>query len=108
MASSEALGRKDGFAYLRIPSPGAEDEAFVQSGTPARDDLSEEVVVKRFDTVCSRERKLRLIKIDVEGAGLDVLEGGVRTIDWCRPCLMVELSVTQQQRFGCHPLDVVA
>jgi hypothetical protein len=49
-----------------------------------------------------------LIKIDVEGAELDVLEGGANTIDRCRPCLIVELSVKQQALTRGIYIDVVA
>jgi FkbM family methyltransferase len=42
------------------------------------------------------------IKIDVEGADMDVVEGGRRTIERCRPTMVIELiAVTHDDPLGC-------
>jgi hypothetical protein len=82
--------------------------AFVHLGDSECSGALEEIDLERLDSVCGTVSRPRLIKIDVEGGELDVLESGARTIERWRPFLIVELSATQQARFGCHPLDVVA
>jgi FkbM family methyltransferase len=51
--------------------------------------------------------RLDLIKIDVEGAELFVLQGGWRTIEEHRPLIFLELLRKWSKPFGYHPNDVI-
>lgn len=51
--------------------------------------------------------RLDLVKIDVEGAELMVLQGGMETIRACRPILFLELLRKWSQPFGYHPNEVI-
>jgi FkbM family methyltransferase len=91
-----ALGNLDGPArFLRSSQPswgmlattGKEPGEFVGDTT---------VTVKRLDTAV-REYSLpapQVIKIDVEGAEIDVLRGGANTIATFRPLMLIELHET--------------
>lgn len=50
---------------------------------------TEKVRALRLDTL--QPARLDLLKVDVEGTELDVLEGAVQTIERCRPYVMAEL-----------------
>jgi hypothetical protein len=51
---------------------------------------------------------LDLVKVDVEGAELLVLKGGMKTIGEHRPILFLELLRKWSKPFGYHPNDVIA
>lgn len=69
------------------------------------------VPVRRLDTVRSEQKHPSpdLIKIDVEGAEVCLLEGGRATLESVRPILMIELHKTnvavhaQLNAIGCEP-----
>jgi len=48
-----------------------------------------------------------IIKVDVEGSELWVLEGAVKTIEKYNPLIQVELRDTHCKRFGYHPNDII-
>lgn len=52
-------------------------------------------------------KKLDFIKLDVEGAELLVLNGGLQTIKNLKPILFVELLRKWASKFGYHPNDVI-
>ncbi len=66
------------------------------------------VAVDTLDGLCAREGITRLdfIKIDVEGAELQVLEGGRRTIGALRPSLLIEIEARHAARYQRLPDDV--
>lgn len=47
-----------------------------------------------------------LLKVDVEGAELDVFLGGIKTIERCRPIIFCELCETWQKRFAHSTLEI--
>ncbi|MDY6844290.1 MAG: FkbM family methyltransferase [Thermodesulfobacteriota bacterium] len=49
-----------------------------------------EVEVVTLDDYFSLEEKVRALKIDVEGAELDVFKGATRILEHCRPLLVFE------------------
>jgi len=49
-----------------------------------------------------------IIKVDVEGYELSVLEGAVNTIKKHNPIVQIELRDTHCKRFGYHPNDIIS
>jgi len=54
--------------------------------------------------------RIDLLKVDVEGFELAVLQGGRETLLRCRPCVVVEqkASTDMEERYGVRPGDAVA
>lgn len=53
-------------------------------------------------------RGLGVIKLDVEGAELEVLRGGARVIAACKPVILCEVIESNLRRFGHSAADVIA
>jgi FkbM family methyltransferase len=72
--------------------------------------ISVAVTVDTLDALCSREGidRLQFVKIDVEGAELQVLEGGKAIIDALRPVMLVEIEARHTARYRRTPEEVVA
>lgn len=68
---------------------------------------SEPVEVRTLDEILDRHGIVRLdfVKIDVEGAELDVLVGARRSIERFRPVIMFEYQELAAERLGHDPLD---
>lgn len=83
----------------------------VASGTSslrAREGQKEEyesvrVECARLDDIVPQERRIDLIKIDVEGAELEVLEGATRLLAQSQPYLIIECTAASTQTFGRTP-----
>jgi FkbM family methyltransferase len=79
----------------------------------ARDDAdigSDEfrVHVRRLDDLLasSGRSNVDFVKIDVEGAEVDVLSGATRVLEQDRPIVLVEVEEAHQRRYGASPSDV--
>ena len=66
------------------------------------------VNVDTLDDLCAREAISRLdfIKIDVEGAELQVLEGGKQVIEAHRPVMLIEIEARHAARYRRSPDDI--
>jgi FkbM family methyltransferase len=62
------------------------------------------VTTERLDDVLPADMPVAFIKIDVEGAELEVMEGGLRTLGRCRPVVVFELGGDDD--YGVQPSDV--
>ncbi len=67
-----------------------------------------EVDVVRLDDLLADRQRLRLIKIDVEGAELEVLRGAAGSIRAHRPWIVFEHGFGAADHFGTSPDDVFA
>jgi FkbM family methyltransferase len=101
-----AIGRETGRGHLRQSRPGDEDMAVLEDRVdPAG--AYEDVAVTTVDEALSEvDRPIRLLKVDVEGREWDVLKGAERRLASDRPVLFVELSSSQQKRFGHEPTEL--
>jgi FkbM family methyltransferase len=72
--------------------------------------VSVDVPVSTLDCMCSDAclTGLDFIKIDTEGAELQVLRGGERAIKEFRPVILVEIEARHAARYQCEPGDIVA
>ncbi len=71
------------------------------AGSVAGDDrLKYTVTMSTLDTVAATMNRIDLIKIDVEGAELGVLQGGAETILRFRPHIVLECGPGGPERFG--------
>lgn len=68
------------------------------------------VTVDTLDALCTREgiERLDFVKIDVEGAELEVLEGGKQVIDALRPSMLIEIEARHTARYRRTTDEVTA
>jgi FkbM family methyltransferase len=95
------------FAHVHGPAAGWSGLKFRPH--PAIDERDvEEIAVQLepIDEVVDPERSLRLMKIDVEGAEQQVIEGAMRTITAHRPVIVFEHGAGSADVFGTGPDDV--
>jgi len=80
------------------PDPNAEFDGQVPVTVP----------VDTLDNLCAREEVSRVdfMKIDVEGAELQILEGGKHVIGTHRPVILVEIEARHTARYRCSPADI--
>jgi FkbM family methyltransferase len=71
-----------------------------------RDVEALEVGVDRLDDVLPRDRRYHLLKLDVEGAELLVLRGGLATLRRHRPAILFECAPGGPSAFGYAPGDL--
>ncbi len=72
--------------------------------------LSVQVTVETLDRLCEQEGidRLDFVKIDVEGAELQVLEGGRDVIEKFRPAILVEIEARHAARYRQTPDEVTS
>lgn len=72
------------------------------------DQVAVAVTVDTLDAFCEREeiKRLQFVKIDVEGAELQVLEGGKEVIGDSRPTMLIEIEARHTARYERTPDEV--
>ncbi len=65
-----------------------------------------EVTVRTLDDLVPHDRHVGFVKIDVEGAELEVLRGGSNLIGRCRPIILFEHALVHSQAYGTTPGQV--
>ena len=95
-----ALSSATGVGILHVPR-GSESSPSASLRATAAGDAALEVKLERLDAFDFHD--LRLVKIDVEGAELEVLRGAEETLRRCRPLLFVEI----EQRHHHEPVAEV-
>jgi FkbM family methyltransferase len=116
---SLALGREPGSGAMSVPSGRfvrVTGRSFLDWKTTGLGSNAEfarharvEVEVETLDGLCRRAgmKSLDFIKIDVEGAELQVLEGGEDTIAAFQPTLLIEIEARHTDRYDYGPEDIV-
>ena len=69
-------------------------------------DRSIEFEMRTLDSLMGENEKIKLIKIDVEGAEMLVLKGAVNTLKKCRPYVIFEHGLGASDYYGTHPDDI--
>lgn len=64
------------------------------------------VRTERLDTLVPRDRRIHFMKIDVEGAELQVLRGAVETLSRWTPVVVFEHGLGAADWYGTHPAEV--
>lgn len=115
-----ALGTHPGEQVMSVPLRNGRPvtgRSFVAAGSNGLGSNAEfdehiRVVVdtETFDGFCDRLGITRIdfVKVDVEGAELDVLISGQKTIERTRPTMMLEVEDRHLARFGRTSADIVA
>lgn len=116
---SLALGREPGTGVMSVPATRfvrVTGRSFLDwktsglgSNTEFRRHSRVDVEVETLDGLCRRVgmKRVDFIKIDVEGAELQILEGGEGTIEAFRPTLLVEIEARHTDRYDYGPDDIV-
>lgn len=114
-----ALGRSSGHATMSVPLRRGRlvtGRSFLTAGATGLGSNDEfggqaefRVETDRLDHFCARAGIARadFLKIDVEGAELDVLAGGTELVERWRPALLLEIEARHLTRFGRTPQSVV-
>ena len=72
------------------------------------DELTETIALTTLDALADEFRiEPDVIKIDVEGAELLVLRGGVETLKRNRPAVLAEMLRIHSAPFGYHPNEII-
>lgn len=84
--------------------------SLVEAGQPVEPDKLEKITCPSttLDSFCAKhELAPDVIKCDVEGAELMVVQGGERVLATHRPVILIELLRKWSRKFGYHPNDVM-
>jgi len=73
---------------------------------PHEADCTITVPTDRLDAIIGEQGHVDFMKIDVEGAELQVLQGGVRTISRCKPVIVFEHGIGAADCYGTGPEQV--
>jgi FkbM family methyltransferase len=73
---------------------------------PNETDCTISVATDLLDNIVEENDHIDFIKIDVEGAELQVLQGAIRTISRCRPIIVFEHEVGEADCYGSRPEHV--
>ncbi|HEY9622712.1 MAG TPA: FkbM family methyltransferase [Crinalium sp.] len=92
---AEAIGKEDGETEFNVAGQLSLSK-LAKLGSPAQLRETISVPIRRLDTAIASDQlpPPGLIKIDVEGAELDVLQGAIETLKTHRPMLLIELHNT--------------
>ena len=62
-----------------------------------------QVTIAPLDALIPKEAQIDIIKIDVEGAELQVLKGGLNTINRCKPVIIFEFAQLHAEAYATTP-----
>lgn len=104
VALSDVAGEAT-FEYV-VSSPGFSGLRRRRYERPDEEVRTITVETARLDDVVPPDRPIALVKIDVEGAELQVLRGGLGTLKRCRPFVIFEHGEGAADFYGTTPADV--
>jgi FkbM family methyltransferase len=95
------------FEHVRGTAEGCSGFVVCTAPPDYLDDVEQiEVRLERLDDTFSADAPLALIKIDVEGAEQQVLEGAIATLGRTRPTILFEHTFAASNAYGTQPADV--
>ena len=99
-----ALSNRTGTAtFYHVPQreawSGLQQQKYPDNARP----VEIQVELKRVDDVVERDLRIDFIKIDVEGAELEVLQGAESTIKRCRPMVLFEHAKIHNENYRTTP-----
>ncbi len=99
-----------GNATIYLPSFSGNSAASLQNLHPEESSEKVEVRLRTLDDFCAERQpgRIDLIKVDVEGAELPMLQGSLQALRAHRPVIFMELLRKWAKPFGYHPNDVIA
>jgi FkbM family methyltransferase len=101
-----ALGNSEGFIDIEAPDYHSKDWVnFGDVHVGLGFEKSEKVEIKKLDSFDFEN--VSVIKIDVQGFELDVIEGAEKTINKHRPVIFIEIEENQLQKYGKTSEDVI-
>lgn len=103
-----ALADYDGFAVFQhvVGRPARSGLRRVPYPDPSQPVEEIKVTVTGLDRLIPDDIRLDFLKIDVEGAELQVLRGGTRVIRRSRPMVVFEAGYERSEVYGSHPEDL--
>ena len=104
-----ALSNANGSAVLHVPAVSGTSATSLRILHPDESNLEVTIETKTLDSVVGDLHldHIDLVKIDVEGAELLVMQGGWSTIQRTKPAIFAELLRKWSAGFGYHPNDLV-
>jgi FkbM family methyltransferase len=104
MASADQSGLSFGGAKRLLPD-GASVDGFRVQGQPISPESIAKVRVVRVDDMVPGDRHVSVIQLDVEHFEQEALSGALKTIERCRPILVLE-NVPQQSWMSANVLGL--
>lgn len=102
-----ALSDRDGAAtFYYVPNRDAWSGLQKQRYPDAAQPTEIRVQLRRLDEVVGPDRCVDFIKVDVEGAELEVLQGAVATLKRCRPMVLFEHAKLHNENYSTTPEQV--
>jgi FkbM family methyltransferase len=101
LALSEAPGEAT-FQHV-VTNPGYSGLLKRRYDRPHEDVVEIRVKVARLDDIVGGERPVRLVKIDVEGAELQVMKGAIATLTRWKPFIVFEHGLGAADIYGTRP-----
>ncbi len=101
--------RARGSATIYVPSFSGNSAASLRNLHPEESSEKVEVRLRTLDDFCAelKPERIDLIKVDVEGAELPMLQGGLQALRAHRPVIFMELLRKWAKPFDYHPNDVI-
>jgi FkbM family methyltransferase len=102
-----AVGEKPGTAEIQVPE-GIAGASSLHLSRPYLGQHTERVEVTTLDDLAEqRQLQIDVLKVDVEGAELSVLRGGLSRIERDHPAVLAEMLRIHSAPFGYHPNDII-
>jgi FkbM family methyltransferase len=104
----EGLSDASGRAFI-VEQPAHSGGAYLDPAINASPGIPAGIRLTTLDLFCEEHDigRLDLIKMDIEGAELRALRGGVRSLKRFQPVILIELNPDTLERDGCSVRDVV-
>lgn len=101
LALSDTLGTATFYAYRNRPAVSGLKQRQFENENYAMEKI--DVKVETLDHIIPKDLPIHLIKIDVEGAELQVLRGGIEILKKYKPIVLFEFGLGGSEHYGATP-----